>query len=609
MSLASVEAQKPSTKKLTLVELDLGQRQTVWFNYSAFTYYVDFDAVYDRIDPAFLAGVVAQSIVSVGSVSSDAAHLAGKSSVAAVESTELSFYWDPSARRVYIHLQNGNEPSLHRVVIGVVYGVSNHAGVYGGTYYEGRLKGAPSVSKHRDPLFYGRIAFEGGRIAIDNTDGFFDRIGEDNDVFGNSVRILQGFEGFDYADFARMGQGLIETIRVGRDLLEVEMVDERKKLSRRAPSRVFDAATYPNIKPGNIGKPIPLAYGVILNAPVLCTNEAESPAPATYSFKLADCTDHGIHAITEVRVNGVVKATASTDLAAGTFTLAAADYSPGDKVACDFTGYEDDSGDPIANAADVILDLLETQLAMDYDAASFDQAEWAIAAALAPDIGILVDDPTEVYDITEDICASSLLVFFQHDDGRFTLRKYTPYRAVVQKFSADELLEVPIVEYDQSEVLSSTMIGYAKDWDEDQHRYLHDTSQEATVLESYKVYREKTFDTLLTSAAAAQAFSDDIMLLSGNVMRRFTAKFKLQPLEREIMDFVDIPVVRQGGGFLGVAKAEILGITKDLLAAGTSLECRIVEIYPETVYVQGGYWGEDYWGDELWCATYQEVVA
>jgi hypothetical protein len=609
MSLASVEALKPNTKKITLVELDLGTRQKVWFNYSAFTYYVDFDAVYDRIDPAFLAGVSAQSIVSVGSVSSDAARLASKSSIAAVESTELSFYWDASTRRVYIHLQGGGEPSLHRITLGVVYGVANHAGVYGGTYYEGRLKSAPAISKRRDPLFFGRLSFEGGQITIDNTDGFFDRIGEDNDVFGNSVRILQGFEGFDYTDFVRMGQGLIETIRVGRDTLEVGMVDGRKALSRRAPSRVFDVATYPNIKPGNIGKAIPLAYGVLLNVPVVCTNEAETGSPATYSFKLCDCTDHPIDAITAVRVNGVAKSTASTDLANGTFTLATADYDPGDEVTCDFTGYEDDAGDPIENAADVILDLLETQLDLEYDPATFDQGEWAIAEAQAADIGLLVDSPTEVYDSIEDICASARMMFFQHDDGRYTLRKYNPNRSVSQAFEADELLEVPTVEYDKSEVLSSIMVGYARDWAEDQLRYLNDTSHEAAVFEAFKSRPSDTFDTLLTSTADAQDYADDVMLLSSVQMRLFTAKFKLQPLEREIMDFVDIPVVRKSGGFLGLVKAEILGITKDLLAAQIELECRIVEIYPETVYVQGGYWGEDYWGDEVWGATYQEVVA
>jgi len=609
MSLASVEALKPNTKKIILVELDLGSRQRVWFNYSAFTYYVDFDAVYDRIDAAFLSGVSAQSIVSVGSVSSDAAHLAIKTSIAAVQSTELSFYWDASARRVYIHLQNGDEPSLHRITIGVVYGVTNHAGVYGGTHYEGRLREAPSISKRRDPLFFGRLAFEGGTISIDNTDGFFDRIGEDNDVFGNSVRILQGFEGFNYSDFVRMGQGLIETIRVGRDTLEVGMVDGRKALSRRAPSNVFDATTYPNIKPGNIGKAIPLAYGVLLNVPVVCTNEAESGSPATYSFKLCDCTDHPIDAITAVRVKGVAKTPASTDLANGTFTLATADYDPGDEVTCDFTGYEDDAGDPIDNAADVILDLLETQLGLEYDPASFDQGEWAVAEAQAADIGLFVDSPTEVYDLIEDICTSARMMFFPHDDGRFTLRKYNPNRAVSQTFEEDELLEVPTVEYDPSEVLSSTMVGYARDWTEDQLRYLHDTSQEATVFEAYKVYREETFDTLLTSSADAQDYSDDIMLLSSGVMRRLTAKFKLQPLEREIMDFVDIPILRRDGSGLGTVKAEILGITKDLLAAEITLDCRIVEVYPETIYVQGGYWGEDYWGDELWGATYQEVVA
>jgi len=609
VSIASVEAQKPSTKKVTLAELDLGQQQKVWFNYSAFTYYVDLDAVYDRIDAAFLTGIVAQSVVSVGSVSSDSAHLLAKTSIAAVESTELSFYFDASARRVYIHLQSGDEPSLHRITLGVVYGISNHAGVYGGVYYEGRLRSAPSISKSRDPLFFGRIAFDGGTITIDNTDGFFDRIGEDNDVFGNSVRIFQGFEGLDYGSFARMGTGVIDTIRVGRDTLEVQMIDPRAALSRRAPSRVFDAVTYPNIKPGNIGKAIPIAYGALLNVPVLCTNEAESPAPANYSFKLADCTDHGIYAITTVRVNGVVKATASTDLAAGTFTLAAANYSPGDDVTCDFTGYKDGSGNAIENAAEVIRDLLDTQLGIEYGPSSFDQGEWAAAETLAPDIAIFEDDPTEVFSLIEDLCASALLVFFTRDDGRYSLRKYTPNRAVSQVFSQDELLEMPAVEYDPTEVLSSTMVGYARDWDEDQERYLHDTSQESDVFEKYKVYREKTFDTLLTASAAAQAFSDDILDLSAEVSRRFSARFKLQPLEREIMDFVDIPILRRDGSGLGVCKAEILGITKDLLAAEITLDCRIVEMYPETIYVQGGYWGEDYWGDELWGATYQEVVA
>ena len=81
----------------------------------------------------------------------------------------------------------------------------------------------------------------------------------------------------------------------------------------------------------------------------------------------------------------------------------------------------------------------------------------------------------------------------------------------------------------------------------------------------------------------------------------------MQPLGREVMDFVDVNVGRKAGADRW-AKAEIAGITKDLIAAEIRLDCRIEEFYPETVYVQGGYWSDGYWGESYWGATYEEVV-
>ena len=608
MSLATTLAQRPASKKITLVELDIGAQQTVWFNWAAGVWYVDFDAVYDLIDASLLTGVSSQTTGSVGSVSSDAAQLLSVGGAATVQTTELSFFYDSATRRVYIHLQNGDEPSLHRVILGITYGVANHAGIYNGTIYEGRLLNAPSISKSKDPLFFGRVAFEGGRIEIDNADGFFDTLGEDNDVFGNAVRIRMGFDDMDYGDFARIGTGIIESIEIGTDQLAVAMKDTRWSLARQIPVSVFDQTTYPNLADENVGKSIPVAWGVCRNVPVICTNEDETPTPANYTFKFLDTTNHEAHALTEVRVNGVAKATSASSLANGTFSLAAANYSPGDEVTADIEGFEDSDGDLISNALDVILDILESYLGIDYISSACNQAEWATATAAAADICYFGDSPVEAISIIEDICASARVAFITQDDGRFTARKYTPYRAVQQTFEREDLLESPAVIYDPTEVLTSTLVGYSRDWSSGDYLWLHDTGDQATTFAKYKTYRERSFETLLTSVSAAQSFSDDILLLSGSVERKTTLRMKVQPLAREVMDFVDVNLGRKAGADRW-AKAEIKGITKDLVAAEIRLDCRIEEFYPETVYVQGDYWNEGYWGDGIWGATYQEELA
>lgn len=604
MSLATTRAQRPSSKKIVLVELDIGAQQTIWFNWAAGTWYVDFDAIYDLIDGTLLAGVVAQSTGDVGSVSSDAAQLLAVSDAATVQTTELSFFYDPTTRRVYIHLQDGDEPSLHRVILGITYGVANHAGIYNGMIYEGRLLSAPSIAKSKDPLFFGRVAFDGGRIEIDNADGFFDSLGEDNDVFGNAVRILMGFDDMDYGDFARIGSGIIESIEIGAEALAVVMKDSRWSLTRQLPVNTFDQTTYPNLSDKNVGKSIPVAWGVCRNVPVICTNEDESPAPANYTFKFLDTTNHEAHALTTVRVNGVVKSTSASSLANGTFSLAAANYSPGDEVTADIEGFEDGSGNLISNALDVILDILDSYLGVEYIASAFNQAEWAAATAAAADICYFGDSPVEAISIIEEICASARVAFIVQDDGRFTARKYTPYRAVQQTFQREDLLESPAVTYDPTEVLTSTLVGYSRDWSTGDHVWLHDIANEATTYAKYKTYRERSFETLLVDAAAAQAFSDDVLLLSGAVARRTTLRMKVQPLGREVMDFVDVNLGRKAGVDRW-AKAEITGITKDLVAAEIRVDCRIEEFYPDTVDQRGWYYSlNTYYGSAADGARY-----
>lgn len=584
MSIAGIAALEPVSKKITLVELDIGNEQTTWFNWAAGVWYVDFDAVYDLIDASFLMGVEAQTVTAVGSCYSDATPLISVADAATVQTTEMSFYFDSDAHRVYIHLQNGDEPSLHRVVIGVVYGVANHACIHNGVVYEPRLLDAPTIVKQKDPLFFGKIAFDGGWIGIDNTDGEFDQLGETEDVFGNEVRILQGFDDMEYTNYARCATGIMETIRIGPDRLEVLMKDGRKSWSTALPTSTFLTTTYTYLNEFNEGKPIPLVYGTCRHVPCVCINEDEA-APSAYTFVVADTQYHDLHAISKVYVTNedgkpIPRMPASKDLSAGTFVLASAYYNAGQTVTADVQGYHDASSALIENALDVIMDILTNYQGLDDTAYYFDQAEWAATRVLVPSVGICISKETTVADVIADICSSTNTVIIKKDDGKLTARKYDADRAVAQYFTLSDLLEIPTIEYDPTEVLTSTVVGYSRNWNDGTPKKLRDTSNETTIYEKYKTYREREFDTVLTSKENAQTFSDDIMSLSSSVAKRVRLRMKMQPLEREIMDMIECYVWRQkGSGLLGRCKAEILGITKNLTAAEIILDCRVVEVY------------------------------
>ncbi|HXK36582.1 MAG TPA: hypothetical protein VJ553_03295 [Candidatus Paceibacterota bacterium] len=560
----------PHTKKITLFELDISLIQTLFFNYTAGVWYVDFDAIYDRIDPVYLVGVSAQSIIQIGSVLQDGVALTLVASVALVITTNNSYYWDASDRRVYIHLNGGSEPALHIIVLGITSGFANHACTYNGLYFEPRLRSAPAISKSKDPLFFGRISFDGGDITLDNHDGNFDSLVEGNPgIFGGAVRVLQGFDSDAYAAFTRMASGLIEGVKINRDSCVVTMVDQRKYLSRSAPMRVYEVATYPNLNYANYGRPIALAYGQLRGVPCVCLNE-EAVAPATWDFKICDCTDHAIVSIDQLYSDGIKVTASASSMANGTFSLIGGDFKVGTVVKADIHGYA------TTNAADVIADILLNHLGLVYNATNFNTTEWAVAQAAAMDVGVYVGDSREVFAIIEDICASALMNFIQQDDGRYTLRIYDAARAIDQTLNRDELLGTPAISHDPTQVVSSVSVGYDRDWTLGSFQRLKDTSQEAVIFALYKHYRQQSFETLLTSAANAQTYATAMLALYGHTLTRISARFKLQPLGREVMDFVMLPVYRQTKTMLGMVKCEVYSISKDLLGATVELGCRVV---------------------------------
>ena len=577
----------------------------------------------------------------IGSVFAGTTLMTRTTTLASVRSTDSSFFFDTETTILYVHFPNADpQDTIDPKQIGVVNGYSNKAAYYDDVLYDGRVLSVPNFSRKKDPLFFGKISFVGGNISLINTDGEFDDFGEDENVYGAPARVLLGFDDNDYDDFKTLYEGQIQNFVINEDTWGLQVIDKRKQLSRALPTNVFDTTTYPNLKPSNAGKPIPLAYGTILNAPVVNTNEEE--ATDTFTFKLVDVSDHpfGINSIdtiyTENTSNTIVTVSpSSTDLAAGEFVLTAGVYTTGNTVTVDFKGFIDSGSALVQNGLDIMKDLITTYFPISFDGNFFNTTDWNTAQAAAATVGVFINQAKPAIDIIEDLSFSVGGNFIVKDNGLFSYVIFDPDRvanirqfrgtassetvtderliyhvtsggtsnvwtgarftvptygtAVVfttypysltddydQNIEKFELLEQQILglDYDTTEVLTSVRVGYNKDWNENSYTEFVYTADETEVFNKFRVYRERTFNTLLTNATDAEAYAVNIMAISGDVRNIIRVKTKMQTIDREISDIVTVDYGKDNRAFAGENNYEVLGKALNLDDMTTTLTLR-----------------------------------
>lgn len=605
MSTFATLKDKPASEKVVLVELDLAIDDQFFTNYSAFVWYVSFDKLYPDIDASLITAVLAQpEVITIGSVTWDDVPLVSVASVAAVEATSETYYWDVTNRELYVHGIDGNSPPGHAVVVGAVEPFANRGKHFAPETYEARVLSVPNIARRRDPLFFGRLEFGGGTVTLDNGDGALDLLGENPLITGSSARIKVGFDDLGIADYRQVYSGHIREVSIGFDEASIDLRDRRLKLRAQVGQNTFDQTTYPNLNDGNVGSAIPLAYGTLLNIPGVVVNEDEGGSP-DWTVKLADPI-HSISAITEVRVNGAAITPNSTSLTLAEAVIDNLDYETGDEVTADIVGYVDSGGTVIDNALDVIRDLITEYLPFPYLVANFNLGEWATATAAAPDISLYVDTPTEVVQLIEDISDSVFGLFIVNDAGQFTFRIFNNPGSSTRTIRREDILSISEVSYDAADALTSVRVGYARDWSEGTYQYLTDVSQESTLIEQLRVQRQESFDTLLTNATDAQSFADTVLELSGGVQRLVSITTKMQTVDIDVDDWINVQIDRPVSTMLGFTFCQVVGITRDLGSFEVTLELRIWDLIADpgnqTETIAEGLYGDlgdrgQYYGD------------
>ena len=89
--------------------------------------------------------------------------------------------------------------------------------------------------------------------------------------------------------------------------------------------------------------------------------------------------------------------------------------------------------------------------------------------------------------------------------------------------------------------------------------------------------REGQFQTLLQNAADAQDFSDTVLEQQGKVRQLVTVTTKMQSIEVEVGDFINVQLDRPVNEALGFAYCNVLGIDRNLSSFEIDLELEILD--------------------------------
>lgn len=556
---------KPTSKKISLVEFDVGENLNKttqeWTKFEPGIWYLKYHNPLSGTTVDFSYGQGAygyyrygdsgttesksyrNKVFIAGSFLADSISYSEVSTIANLRSTNQSWYFDYDLQILYVHFNNYSDPyDYNTLTFGITTGYSTTGGFYNNVYYAGRIKSLPNISISRDPLNFGVLSYKDLTISLDNTDGAFDDF-NNLDIYGQTVRIKLGFEGNTYSEFRTVYTGYFSQFQLIGNFVKIKTKDDRARLKRKVPVNSLDTTTYPNLSDDNIGQIIPLGYGAIKKAIAYCTNDDEV-APANYNFKFIDTTYHSIQSINQVYVNNVAKAHINPSIANGTFDIAVANYTPGDEVSIDFNGYVDSGSVLINHPLDIIVDLLTNYLSKPYNIDNYNTSDWFLQkSAITETIQYSShDEQPEVIDIIGDICTSLNGSFIIEADGRYNFKFRSASKSSVGNIRYWNILKKPKVVYNDKEYLSSAKIGYDPAWITT-YKHIYDRTKEIDLVNKYRVYNERAIKTLLNNKTDAENYASEIIDAYGGIFPTYTIITDLSLIEFDLEDNIIAEVI------------------------------------------------------------------
>lgn len=315
-----------------------------------------------------------------------------KTSIADVESTASSFYFDYYGRKIYVHTSNGSDPVNFQMIGSFWLRFTNYSTAAVPTVYNENMylclmpkESIPDTSAEVKPYYEGNYAISSGTVKIINPDlagWYWDRRFARYEFRNRKFALKLGGENFTYDQFKAINTGNIHDLVLDDRQIQFGLRDPRDGLARSLPVNLFDANNYPNLPAGLLESRVSFYYGTQADVvPVLID-------AANKKYKIHDGR---LRAVNNCKKNGTTTLAEDTDFYVdyqnGIIQLAAG-VTMGDMdfLLFNIDGQPDSAGDLISNGAEIWKDICNRFLLLadsDLNLDSIYQTKYAFTTAIS----------------------------------------------------------------------------------------------------------------------------------------------------------------------------------------------------------------------------------
>ena len=507
-----------------------------------------------------------------------------------LQASTTGFFYDMSVTQLYIKFPSGKQPSDFTLIDAATnYGYSNFEGYYdplnsgNSRFYEGRVTSIPTVSYKKDSTYYSVVSFDGGSVSLNNTDGVFDNLDEE-DVYGQKVTLRYSQD--DGSTFQTIYTGYFESYQLngipGQCIVNV--YDKRKILSKSLPDNFYRIAEYPYLNASNDGLPKALGFGHIHRANAVCLNESEAInndpnppiLPDNYTFMICDPI-YPIQSLDAVYFEGTEVTPENVDLTTCTFTLPNTIFASGKSVTMEYHGYVVD-GVLLENPIKILELLLERYSGFLKNEYNYNLTEWNACRDKIglPSVCYHIAETKTMIDIIGEISNSVFGSFLIQNDGLISFKIRDITKDISVYIPVGDQIAAPIQNYISSEYANSIRVGYQKAFSNGKSTHERFDDQEQSLFSRYRVDSEKTVETLISNKSDALVYGASLYLTYAGIFPTFTITTKSQYLGLGLEDLIEVEVYRLPNGTFGTVVLEVLGVDSDLNANTVVITGRFV---------------------------------
>lgn len=495
----------------------------------------------------------------------------------------------PGVQVLYIHVEHDLNPMFlqefqvfsHNTSAGV--SSIKHISVDSAFLYDPDILQAPQISAEQTLQDYDRPSLLNARIVIANTRGQWNFL-NDTKIINNPVQVLfiddqPGQNAYTSSDVVPIQSATIGEYEITPEQVSIELIDPNNEGAVGVPVDVFSIADYPDIEEDLIGEPIPLAYGALREIPLICVNGTKTTSDVVYKAARSLTSVGDVY----VRIGDiwVQKTSSSSDAATATVTLSAANArDSGSPLEAKLVGPVGEL-DTAATAADVIIDLNETALGLDFTGSHYDIAEWASETAGFAPVGVYIDERRELGDVIADLQNGSN-IGFRYDrtaSGLRTIRIDDNSRPSVAHAFQSEIFnrDTMPIKYDPKLYAAIIEVKYHRSWVSGRFLRELNTDNNEIMQEQHGIRRTREVTTFLVNQSDAEARAS-YEAERNSTIRGVVELFLTGPrfVTLRVLDIITAEIapigrvdattgeIHGGNGFAGVVKLKVLRIEPDL---------------------------------------------